>query len=305
MLLLTSQLARKSMQLVYFSTWNTASGRSVCNIDIALQARGCWKWQGSILYPSSKTMDRLSVKWEEDSTNCWTRMEENGTIWQGSMYKAQPYPTPCYYIQGRFCLRILHQEIQLWFANRYSDQVGHACHINFLQSLITNFYHYWYKKCWVGSSSSPIGWSGDGGGLYQPSVNLKLRLFCLSLAFYHTYRSRRWHLCISFISASRECNPPLPEKKNKKKKTTHKRETLKYCMDLILLVHVVWYVLLINLFLWCQGSKVSHRDHIVCRLQVFMYPPPPPPTNSHLPKFNFISLKSSNIWVYGCWGSNY
>ena len=128
------------------------------------------------------------------------------------------------------------------------------------------------------------------GGLYQPSINLNLRLFCLSLAFYHTYRSRRWHLYISFISASRECTPPSPKKKH-----THKRETLKYCMDLILLVHVVWYVLLINLFLWCQGSKVSHRDHIVCRLQVFMYPPPPR-ANSHLP--NSI-LSPSNQVIYG------
>ena len=98
-LLLTSQLARKSMQLVYFSTWNTASGRRVCNIDIALQARGCWKWQGSILYPSSKTMDRLSGKWEEDSTNCWTRMEENGTISASGKVactRHNPTPTPCY-----------------------------------------------------------------------------------------------------------------------------------------------------------------------------------------------------------------
>ena len=116
MLLLTSQLARKSMQLVYFSTWNTASGRSACacNIGIALQARGCWKWQGSILDPFSKTMDRLPGKWEEDSTNCWTRMEENRTIWQGSKYN--PTPTPCYYIRGDsafgYCTKIFNSDMQ-------------------------------------------------------------------------------------------------------------------------------------------------------------------------------------------------
>ena len=87
--------------------------------------------------------------------------------------------------------------------------------------------------------------------------------------------------------------PPPPRKK--KHTHTHTRETLKYCMDLILLVHVVWYVLLINLFLWCQGSKVSHRDHIVCHLQVFMYPPPPTPT----PTFLNSILSPSNQAIYG------
>ena len=157
-LLLTSQLARKCMQLVYFSTWNTASGRSVCNIDIALQARGCWKWQGLL----RRWTDCLENKRKIPPTaeQEWRKMAPSGKV---ASTRHNPTPTPCYYIQGRFCFRILHQEIQLWFANRYSDQVGHACHINFLKSLITNFYHYWYKKCWVGSSSSPMGWGGDGG----------------------------------------------------------------------------------------------------------------------------------------------
>ena len=97
--------------------WHHSSHGKVCNLFIfrheiqpldeayvilALQARGCWKWQGSILDPSSKTMDRLSGKWEEDSTNCWTRMEENGTIWQGIKHNPTPtvQATPCYYIRG-------------------------------------------------------------------------------------------------------------------------------------------------------------------------------------------------------------
>ena len=99
----------------------------------------------------------------------WRKMAPSGKV---ASTRHNPTPTPCYlyYIQGRFCFRILQQEIQLRFANRYSDQVGHACHINFLQSLITNFYHYWYKKCWVGSSSSPMGW----GGVVGPYISHRL-----------------------------------------------------------------------------------------------------------------------------------
>ena len=66
-------------------------------------------------------------------------------------------------------------------------------------------------------------------------------------------------------------------------------------MDLILLVHVVWYVLLIILFLWCQGSKVSNRDHVVCRLQVFM----PPPHTAPTPTFLNSILSPSNQVMYG------
>ena len=148
-----------------------------------------------------------------------------------------------------------------------------------------------------------MGWDGDGGGLYQPSVNLKLRLFCLSLAFYHTYRSRRWHLCISFISASRECTPPPPpqKKKQKTKKKTQTRDS--QVMHGSNSTCTCCVVCLADQFIFMMPGKQSVTQGSYSLSSASLHVPPH--TNSHLPKFNFISFKSSNIWVYGCWGSNY
>ena len=97
--------------------------------------------------------------------------------------------------------------------------------------------------------------------------------------------------------------PPPPKKKKKqkqkKKKQTHKRESLKYCMDIILLVHVVWYVLLINLFLWCQGKQSVTQGSYSLSSASLHVPSPPPPPPAPTPTYLNSILSPSNQVIYG------
>ena len=246
-------------------------------LTLQCRARGCWKWQGSILYPSSKTMDRLSGKWEEDSTNIaeqeWRKMAPSGKV---ASTRHNPHPLHHVIIYRGdsafgYCTKKFSSDLQ---TDNLTKWVMHAILISCSLWLLI-FTIIDTRSVGVGSSSSLMGWGGDGGGgLYQPSVNLKLRLFCLSLAFYHTYRSRRWHLCISFTSASRECNPPpLPEKK---KTHTHKRETLKYCNGSNSTC-TCCVVCLADQFIFMMPGKQSVTQGSYSLSSASLHVPPPPP----------------------------